>query len=185
MFLLPLTAHALHAPTSASVSCILLRTVCSMCIKAPWQNRWAVHEQGRRMHISEQGSRLGAATQSGGKGTDICTLSFGHSLSPLSYSTSKLNLLHSNAVPAPPPQLRVIKRLQNIIIYIHKCHQNENYLDMNSFCCWCCLMSFKNVCIILSYTVFNLCNKAGWWIRIRGWRGNDHLRNHLVDALKW
>ncbi len=116
----------------------------------------------------------------------ICTLSFGHSLSPLSYSTSKLNLLHSNAIPAPPPpQLRVIKRLQNIIIYIHKCHQNENYLDRNSFCCWCCLMSFKNVCIILSYTVFNLCNKAGWWIRIRGWRGNNHSHNHLVDALKW
>ncbi len=39
----------------------------------------------------------------GGKGTDICSLSFGHSLSPLSYSTSKLTLLHSNAAPAPPP----------------------------------------------------------------------------------
>ncbi len=33
--------------------------------------------------------------------------------------------------------------------------------------------------------MFNLCNKAGWWIRIRGWRGNDHSRNHSVDALKW
>ncbi len=33
--------------------------------------------------------------------------------------------------------------------------------------------------------MFNLCNKAGWWIHIRGWRGNDHSRSHLVDALKW
>ncbi len=82
----------------------------------------------------------------GGKGTDICSLSFGHSLSLLSYSTSKLTLLHSNAAPTPPPQLRVINRLQNILIYIHKCHQNENYPDMNSFCCWCCLMSFKAFC---------------------------------------
>ncbi len=55
-------------------------------------------------------------------------------------------MLHSNATPAPPPQLRVINRLQNILIYIHKCHQNENYPDMNSFCCWCCLMSFKAFC---------------------------------------
>ncbi len=39
----------------------------------------------------------------GGKGTDICSLSFGHSLSLLSYSTSKLTLLHSNAAPVPPP----------------------------------------------------------------------------------
>jgi len=57
------------------------------------------------VHIDEQGSRQGAATQSGGKGTDIYSLSFGHSLSPLSYSTSKLNLLH-NAAPAPPPTER-------------------------------------------------------------------------------
>ncbi len=66
-----------------------------------------VDEQGRRLHIGELGSRLEAATQSGqhsqGKRTDICSLSFGHSLSPLSYSTSKLTLLHSNAAPAPPP----------------------------------------------------------------------------------
>ncbi len=33
--------------------------------------------------------------------------------------------------------------------------------------------------------MFNLCNKAGWWIHIRGWRDNDHSRNHSVDALKW
>ncbi len=61
VFLLPLIAHALHARTSASVSCILL------CITAPWQNRRAVDELGQRVHIGELGSRLGAATQSGGQ----------------------------------------------------------------------------------------------------------------------
>ncbi len=65
----------------------------------------------------------------------------------------RLVILHLNKIcfivmplPRRPPQLRVINRLQNILIYIHKCHQNENYPYMNSFCCWCCLMSFKAFC---------------------------------------
>ncbi len=62
------------------------------------QNRQTVIEQGWRMHIGELGSTVRAA-----KGTDICSLSFGHSLSPLSYSKSKLTLLHSKAAPAPLP----------------------------------------------------------------------------------
>ncbi len=37
------------------------------------------------------------------KRTDAFSLSFGHSLSPLSCSKSKLILLHSNAAPAAPP----------------------------------------------------------------------------------
>ncbi len=94
---LPLTAHALHARTSASVSCVLLRTVRSMCITAPWQNRrFACAYRRTRQSPRQQHGQ-------GGKGTDICSLSFGHSLSLLSYSTSKWTLLHSNAAPAPPP----------------------------------------------------------------------------------
>ncbi len=69
-------------------------------------------------------------------------------------------------------------RLQNILIYIHKCNQNENYPDMNSFVCSLMYVLFYHI-------VFKLCNKAGWWIRFRGWKGNDHSRNHSVDALKW
>ncbi len=138
MFLLPLLAHALHTWTSAFVSCVLLRTVRSMCITAPWQNRWSACAGEQRQSPQQQHSQ-------GGKGTDICSLSFGHSLSLLSYSTSKSTLLHSNAAPAPPPNWAssIGYYMQNIIIYIHKCHQNENYPDMNYFCCWCCLMSFK------------------------------------------
>ncbi len=30
----------------------------------------------------------------------------------------------------------------------------------------------------LSYTVFNLCNKAGWSIRHQRMERRDHLRNH-------
>ncbi len=87
VFLLPLTAHALHARTSASVSCVLLRTVRSMCITAPWQNRRSAWSFRRtRQSPRQQHSQ-------GGKGTDICSLSFGHSLSLLSYSTSILTLL--------------------------------------------------------------------------------------------
>ncbi len=58
---------------------------------ATLQNRRAVDEQGRRVHIDEQGSRLRKQHSQGGKGTDICSLSFGHSLSLLSYYTSKIN----------------------------------------------------------------------------------------------
>ncbi len=85
------------ARTSASVPCVLLRTVRSMCITPPWQNRRSACAFRRtRQSPRQQHSQ-------GGKGTDICSLSFGHSLSLLSYSTSKLTLLHSNAAPAPPP----------------------------------------------------------------------------------
>ncbi len=88
----------LHAWTSASVSCILLH---STCITASWQNRRAVDEQGRRVHLGEL-SRLGSSTVRA-KGQMFFSLSFGHSLSPLSCSKSKLILLHSNAAPAAPP----------------------------------------------------------------------------------
>ncbi len=57
-------------------------------------------------------AELGSHTVRAAKRTDIFSLSFGHSLSPLSYSKSKLTLLHSNAAPAPPPN-------------IHKCHQTN------------------------------------------------------------
>ncbi len=38
-----------------------------MCIMALWQNRQAVHEQGRHVHIGELGSRLGQQHSQGGK----------------------------------------------------------------------------------------------------------------------
>ncbi len=95
--LLPLT-RCTHAPVLLC-HVFLLRTVRSMCITAPYRTG------DLHVHIGEQGSRLGSNTVRG-KGTDICSLSFGHSLSLLSYSTSKLTLLHSNAAPAPPPTER-------------------------------------------------------------------------------
>ncbi len=100
------------------------RTVRSMCITAPWQNTRAVDEAGpARAYIDEQGSRQAAATQfRGAKGQIFIVYLLGIRLSqPLSYSTSKLNLLHSNAAPTrAAPQLSVINRLQNILIYIHQ-----------------------------------------------------------------
>ncbi len=167
-----------------------------MCITAPWQNRRAVDEQSRRVHKGEQGSRLGSNTVRGAKGQIFL-------LYLLGIRYHRLVILHLNKIcfivmplPRHPPQLRVINRLQNILIYIHKCHQNENYPDMNSFCCWCCLMSFKAFCASelydysLMYVLFYHIQCLICVIKrgdgcIRGWRGNDHSRSHSFDAFKW
>ncbi len=67
---------------------------------------------------------------------------------------------------------------------------------MNSVCCWCCLMSFKARHVLLNGKIIALCMyyfiqclicviKWGDGSSIRGWRGNNHSRNHSVDPLKW
>ncbi len=96
--LLPLT-RCTHAPV-LRCHVFYCAQCAAVCITAPWQNRRSACAYRRtRQSPRQQHSQ-------GGKGTDICSLSFGHSLSLLSYSTSKLTLLHSNAAPAPSPTER-------------------------------------------------------------------------------